>query len=84
LNSGTRAETIPELEILNEDVRCSHGATLGPIDPLSIFYLLSRGIDEAEAVRMIVSGFVIPTLNQVPKNLRDRIGSFVAQRLEGN
>ncbi len=84
LNSGTRAETIPELEILNEDVRCSHGATLGPIDPLSIFYLLSRGIDEAEAVRMIVSGFVIPTLRQVPEDLRDRIGSFVAQRLEGN
>jgi len=82
LNRGARAETIPELEILNEDVRCSHGATLGPIDPLSVFYLLSRGIDRAEAVRMIVSGFVTPTLNQVPDDLRDRISGFVAQRLE--
>jgi len=82
LNRGAKAETIPELEILNEDVRCSHGATLGPIDPLSIFYLLSRGIEQPEAVRMIVSGFLTPTLNQVPDDLRDRIGGFVAQRLE--
>ena len=82
LNKGTRAETIPELEILNEDVKCSHGATIGPIDPLSVFYLTSRGIDRDDAVRMIVSGFVASTLKQIPEDLQERISNFVAQRLE--
>ena len=83
LNPGAKAETIPELEILNEDVSCSHGATLGPIDEESLFYLQARGIEKNEAVRMIVSGFVASTLGQVPAYLRERIGSFVTQRLEG-
>lgn len=82
LNKGTKAETIPELEILNEDVKCSHGATIGPIDPLSVFYLTSRGIDRDDAVRMIVSGFVASTLKQIPEDLRERISNFVTQRLE--
>ncbi len=83
LNRGPKAETIPELEILNEDVKCSHGATIGPIDPESIFYLTARGIERNEAVRMIVSGFVASTLKQIPDDLRERIGEFVTERLEG-
>lgn len=83
LNKGTRAETIPELEILNEDVRCSHGATIGPIDPMEMFYLGSRGIEHEQAVRMIVGGFVEKTLKLVPEDLTERIRNFVAQRLEG-
>ncbi|MCD6249054.1 MAG: Fe-S cluster assembly protein SufD [candidate division Zixibacteria bacterium] len=83
LNPGTRAETIPELEILNENVSCSHGATIGSIDPLDIFFLNSRGIPTPEAVRMIVTGFFASTLKQVPEDLRERINVFVAERLEG-
>ena len=83
LNKGTRAETIPELEILNEDVMCTHGATLGPIDPLQLFYLRSRGVPENDAVRMVVSGFVTSTLKEVPDDLRERISDFVSSRLEG-
>jgi len=82
LNRGTRAETIPELEILNEDVSCSHGATIGPIDPLLTFYLNSRGIPPTEAVRMVVSGFVASTLKLVPPDLQERISDFVIRRLE--
>ncbi len=82
LSRDARARTIPELEILNEDVRCSHGATIGPIDPNSVFYLQSRGIRLADAVRMIVSGFVMTTLTGLPENLRARINDFVSQRLE--
>lgn len=83
LNTGTKAETIPELEILNEDVKCSHGATIGPIDPDMVFYLASRGIPHDTAVRMIVSGFIASTLQQIPDDLRERIGSFIDTRLEG-
>ena len=82
LNKGTRAETIPELEILNEDVSCSHGATIGPIDPLQIHYLQARGIELQDAVRMIVHGFISDSLTQVPADLRERITGFVELRLE--
>ncbi|MCP4684260.1 MAG: Fe-S cluster assembly protein SufD [bacterium] len=82
LSSGTKAETIPELEILNEDVSCSHGATVGPIDPIQLFYLMCRGIQLEAAQRMIVSGFVVPTLNRVPQDMRERITRFVDTRLE--
>lgn len=82
LNDGTKAETIPELEILNEDVRCTHGATIGPIDPMSIFYLGSRGIPPADAVKIITTGFIQSTLKPLPQDLQERIAGFVAQRLE--
>jgi Fe-S cluster assembly protein SufD len=62
---------------------CTHGATVGPIDPLQLFYLQSRGIEKPEAVRSVVSGFVATTLELVPPDLRERIADFVAQRLEG-
>ncbi len=83
LNPGTKAETIPELEILNEDVQCTHGATIGPIDPMQIFYLTSRGIEPSEAVKMVVSGFVETTLTQIPENLKERVREFVTTSLEG-
>jgi len=82
LSPGTKAETIPELEILNEDVSCSHGATVGPIDPIQLFYLMCRGIQFDIAQRMIISGFVTPTLNRVPQDMRERITRFVDARLE--
>ncbi len=82
LSRGCKAETIPELEILNEDVICSHGATIGPLDPEMIFFLKCRGINETEATRMIVSGFVEATLKQVPDDLKDKISEFVTKRLE--
>lgn len=82
LNPGTKAETIPELEILNEDVKCTHGATIGPIDPMQIFYLKSRGIENTEAVQMVVSGFVETTLKLIPADLRPLIGGILATKLE--
>lgn len=81
LNRGCKAETIPELEILNEDVSCSHGATVGPVDPESVFYLKCRGMPENEAVRMIVAGFIESTLKMIPENLQKTVRDIVAIRL---
>ena len=61
---------------------CSHGATLGPIDPDMVFYLMCRGIDKQEAVRMIVGGFVEGSLKLVPEDIKERITEYVATRLE--
>ena len=82
LSDGTRADTIPELEILNDEVRCTHGATIGPLDEQQIFYLTARGIHRDEAIRMVVNGFVEPTLKEVPEDLRERLSRYIAQRVE--
>ncbi|HYK53263.1 MAG TPA: Fe-S cluster assembly protein SufD [Candidatus Eremiobacteraceae bacterium] len=58
LSEGARADTEPKLEILIDDVaRCTHGATVGPVDDEQLFYLRSRGMDPDTATRLIVEGF---------------------------
>jgi Fe-S cluster assembly protein SufD len=66
LSDHAKATSIPMLEIDNNDVRCTHGATVGPVDPMSMFYLRSRGIPEATAKRMIVQGFFGDVLDRIP------------------
>ena len=66
LSEHAKATSIPMLEIDNNDVRCTHGATVGPVDPLSLFYLQSRGIPAATAKRMIVQGFFGEVLERIP------------------
>jgi len=83
LNRGPKAESIPELEILCDQVRCSHGSTTGPIDPEILFYLRSRGFSHDEAVRTVIGGFVEPTLEQVPSDLRDIVSEYMMRKLEG-
>ena len=66
LSEHAKATSIPMLEIDNNDVRCTHGATVGPVDPMSMFYLQSRGIPETTAKRMIVQGFFGQVLERIP------------------
>jgi Fe-S cluster assembly protein SufD len=61
-----RAESTPGLEILTDDVRCSHGVTMGNIDKNQMFYLQSRGIEKKEAERMIIEGYFRSTLQRIP------------------
>jgi Fe-S cluster assembly protein SufD len=57
LDPSARSDSIPGLEILNNDVRCSHGSTMGKIDQEQLFYLLSRGIPRKEAEQLVIQGF---------------------------
>lgn len=57
LSDAARVDTKPELEILADDVKCSHGATVGDLDPAHLFYLQARGIGAAEARRLLLAGF---------------------------
>jgi Fe-S cluster assembly protein SufD len=82
LSEGANAESIPELEIMTDEVRCTHGATMGPIDPEHLFYLASRGIPRREAMQMIVGGFIEPTIRGLPEDLRERLAHHVDQRLK--
>jgi Fe-S cluster assembly protein SufD len=66
LTKGAAAESIPNLEILANDVKCSHASTVGPIDDDQRYYLESRGIAPAEAERLIVLGFFDDVFARLP------------------
>ena len=57
MKDSARIDSIPGLEILANDVRCTHGSTAGQIDPTMLFYLMSRGLTQFQATKMIMDGF---------------------------
>jgi len=66
LSKEARADSIPGLEILADDVRCTHGATVGKINEDELFYLFSRGIPKKEAEQLLVTGFFAPIMDRIP------------------
>ena len=66
LSEGAWAESVPNLEIETNDVKCSHASTVGPIDEDQRFYLESRGIPPDVAERLVVLGFFDEVLGQLP------------------
>src|SRR5918995_1315779 len=66
LTEGAGAESIPNLEIEANDVKCSHASAVGPIDEDQLYYLESRGVPPAEAERLIVFGFFDDVLERLP------------------
>jgi len=82
LSEHCHATTLPNLEIEADDVRCSHGATVGQVDEGMLFYLMSRGLTRRTAERLLVFGFFDEVLERVPvegirERLRDAIGSKI-------
>ena len=85
LSKHAHADSIPKLEIDNNDVRCTHGATLGQIDQEKVFYLMSRGLPREVAVKRVVEGFFEPLvlrieIEQVRQRLRELIDRKIAVR----
>lgn len=81
LSRLARADSIPGLEILADDVRCTHGATVGQIDRDQVFYLRARGIPEKEAERMIVEGFFDPIMQRIPfEGVRERFQQAIEEK----
>ncbi len=66
LSEGAGAESIPNLQIEANDVRCSHASTVGPIDDDQLYYLESRGIRPEDAERLIVLGFFEDVFMRLP------------------
>ena len=76
------ADAIPNLEIMNNEVKCSHGATIGRIDEKQLFYLTSRGVNKEEATRMIVEGFFEPITTKLGRpELFEKIKPTVRARM---
>lgn len=82
LSQGAQADSIPILEIEADDVRCTHGVAVGPIDPEQEFYLMSRGLPSTEAQRLIVEGFFEQVFKRIPlDSLREQLMAEVTNRL---
>jgi Fe-S cluster assembly protein SufD len=82
LSKTAHADSIPGLEILANDVRCTHGATLGQVDRELLFYLMTRGLNRAEAERVIVRGFFQDVLDRVElEPVRDALAAALEARI---
>lgn len=82
LSDRARADAIPKLDVENNEVSASHGATVGQVDPDQLFYLRARGFDELGAKRLIVEGFFEPLLREIPlEDVRDDIRRKLVGRL---
>ena len=76
LSPRAQADTKPELQIFADDVKCSHGATVGDLDTNALFYLLSRGIDAAHARRLLIEAFASELLGEIGQDaLREDVSS---------
>lgn len=83
LDSESRSDTIPAMEILNDDCDVGHEAKIGRISSEAIFYLMSRGIPEDEARSMIVSGFANPVSKELPLEYAVEMNNLIRLEMKG-
>ncbi len=82
LSEEARADSIPGLEILADDVRCSHGATVGKLEEEALFYLMSRGMPRETAERLLIDGFFAPVIERIPfEDARARFTRMISVKL---
>ena len=82
LSEEARADSQPQLEIYADDVKCTHGATLGPLDATALFYLRSRGLGPLEARNLLTYGFGADVLSRIPVSVvREELDGVLRTRL---
>jgi Fe-S cluster assembly protein SufD len=83
LSDEALARSIPQLEIEANEVRCTHGATVSPVEEEHLFYLMSRGIDRVTAQKLIVFGFFSDVLDRIRvPGVRDELSHAIAAKVE--
>jgi Fe-S cluster assembly protein SufD len=85
LSPDARMDGIPGLEIEADDVRCTHAATFGTLEEQQVFYLMSRGIDRADAELMVTEGFFDELLARIPfERVRARLRASLDEKIVGH
>ena len=84
LDEISRTDTIPDIQIRNNDVTIAHEATVGKLSEEDIFYLMSRGIAEDEARAMIVNGFIEPIVRELPLEYAVEMNRLIELEMEGS
>jgi Fe-S cluster assembly protein SufD len=83
LSDSAQIDSKPQLEILTSDVKCSHGATTGRLDPDALFYLQARGIERKEAERMLIRAFLLQSLDRVASSeVRAELSGLLESRID--
>ena len=83
MGSGCRVDTKPQLEIFADDVKCTHGATIGQLNEDEIFYLRSRSIPKKTAVKMLAKGFVDDVVNRIKnKSIWAKLNKLLSDNFE--
>ncbi len=84
LSEDSLARSIPQLEIEANEVRCTHGATVSPVEEEHLFYLMSRGIDRVTAQKLVVFGFFRDVLDRIRvEDLREQLSDAISKKVEG-
>ncbi len=81
LSEKAEIDSLPRLEIFNDDVKAAHGSTSGQIDPAHIFYLQSRAISKDQALQMLVEGYALEMLMDCEVTVASKIRDFISQKL---
>ena len=85
LSNEARVDTKPQLEIFNDDVKCSHGATVGQLEEEELFYLLSRGLNESLAKNLLTYGFAEEIVNKIEiESIKRQLDEAVLNRLNAS
>ncbi|RZK47231.1 MAG: Fe-S cluster assembly protein SufD [Pedobacter sp.] len=85
LSETANINTKPQLEIFADDVKCSHGCTIGSLDEEGLFYLQSRGVPKNQAMALLLQGFALDILEKIkPAPIRSYVEDLIAQRLTGD
>ncbi len=82
LSEKARGDANPILLIDEDDVTAGHAASVGRIDPLQMFYLMSRGLSRLEAERLIIHGFLQPVVAELPiQAVKDRLSEVIERKV---
>ncbi len=81
LSETAEANAIPNLEINNHDVKCSHGSSVGQIDEDKLFYLMTRGLNKEQAIKKIIEGFFYPIINLFEDDIKQRLYQSIINSL---
>ena len=84
LDPASRSDTYPYIEIDEQDVTIGHEASVSRIGEEQLFYLTSRGLSEAEACTMIVSGFIEPLVKELPMEYAVEMNRLIELQMEGS
>ncbi|SES65913.1 Fe-S cluster assembly protein SufD [Salinibacillus kushneri] len=82
LDHGARGDANPILLIDEDDVEAGHAASVGRVDPIQLYYLMSRGISKTEAERLIIHGFLAPVVNQLPiESVKNQLTEVIERKV---
>jgi Fe-S cluster assembly protein SufB len=84
IGKGAKTDTIPFIDVAENDASVAHEATVGKVSAEQVFYLQSRGLSEEEAMRLIVSGFIEPVIKELPLEYAVEMNKLIAMEMEGS